>query len=184
MARIITTLDELLLENAINPFFATGVKVMIMSGARRSEIFEAQWHWLDAERQCLTLPDSKTGAKVIALPVAALKLITNLPRLANCPWIFPSAKTDRPFVNFNVQWKLVLARAHVGHWRLHDLRHGFASAAVAAGAPLYILGKQLGHARPATTGRYAHVADDPKRLIEETVASVVSAPTKQRRHAI
>ena len=37
---------------------------------------------LDVYRRCLTLPDSKTGAKVIALPNAAVDLILGLPRLA------------------------------------------------------------------------------------------------------
>ena len=147
----------------------------MMSGARRSEIFEARWEWLDVERRCLTLPDSKTGAKTIALPDAALELILQLPRLADCVWIFPSLKTDRPFVNFGVQWRVVLERAGVGHWRMHDLRHGFASAAVSAGAPLYSVGKQLGHAKPQTTARYAHVADSARRDVVETVASLLRA---------
>jgi integrase len=171
--RIVSVLDELLLENAVNPLFAAGVKVMIMSGARRSEIFEAQWAWLDSERRCLVLPDSKTGAKSIALPSAAFDIILALPRLNGCRWIFPSTKTDRPFVNFSVQWKPVLDRAAVGRWRLHDLRHGFASAAVASGAPIYIVGRQLGHVRPATTSRYAHVADQPKHDVAESVATSV-----------
>ncbi len=74
LSGIVLVIDELVLEKAINPFFAGGVKVMIMTGARRSEVFEAQWPWLDVERRCLTLPDSKTGAKVIALPAAAWTL--------------------------------------------------------------------------------------------------------------
>jgi hypothetical protein len=136
-------------------------------------VFEAEWPWLDVERGCLTLPDSKTGAKTITLSAAALKLILELPRLEGCRWIFPSTKTDRPFVNFNAQWKPVLERAGVGTWRLHDLRHGFASAAVENGAPLHVVGQQLGHARPATTNRYAHVGENPRRATAELVASLL-----------
>jgi integrase len=181
LARIVSALDELLVENAINPFFAAGVKVMIMTGARRSEIFEAQWAWLDCERRCLVLPDSKTGAKSIALPTAALEIILALPRLNGCRWIFPSAKTDRPFVNFGAQWRPALDRAKVGRWRLHDLRHGFASAAVGSGAPIYLVGKQLGHSRPSTTARYSHVADEPKHAVVETVAQLVT-PARSSAH--
>jgi integrase len=95
-------MDGLVAENRLNPIFAAGVKVLMMTGARRSEIFEAEWTMLDVNRRCLTLPDSKSGAKVIALPNAAVDLILGLPRLAGCRWIFPSTKTDRPFVNFSV----------------------------------------------------------------------------------
>ena len=88
----------------------------------------------------------------------AVKIILALPRLEGCPWMFPSTKTDKPFVNFVAQWKPVLDRANIGHWRLHDLRHGFASAAIEFGAPLYIVGRQLGHARVSTTLAQSHAA--------------------------
>lgn len=48
--------------------------------------------------------------------------------------------------------------------RIHDLRHSFASIAVASGIPLALVGKALGHAKATTTERYAHLADDPTRL--------------------
>ena len=151
----------------------------MMTGARRSEIFEAQWSFLDTERSELVLPNSKTDETNIALPEAAPAIILSLPRLADCKSIFPSTKTERPFVNFQAQWKPVLKRAGVGHWRLHDLRHGFASAAVDAGAPLYVVGQHLGHARPTTTQRYAHVADDPKRAVVEAVAGIFKGQAKE-----
>jgi integrase len=173
LARIADAMDELVAEGALNLFFATGAKILMMTGARRSEIFEAEWSWLDVERRCLVLPDSKTGTKIVTLPGAAMELLAQVPRLNNCPWIFPSIKTDRPFVNFHVQWKLVLRRAGVGHWRLHDLRHGFASTAVSAGASLYAVGRQLGHAKPQTTTRYSHLSDSARRELTETVAALI-----------
>jgi integrase len=179
ISRVVKAMDELLDEGEINSFFVAGTKVLLMTGARRSEIFESEWSWLDVDRRSLVLPDSKTGEKVIALPDAAVAIIMALPRMDGCRFIFPSLKTDRPFVNFTPMWKAVLERASVGHWRLHDLRHGFASAAVDAGAPLYVVGRQLGHARPATTARYAHVADGPKHAITETVAGLFGAGPKE-----
>jgi len=43
--------------------------------------------------------------------------------------------------------------------RLHDLRHSWASDAVSAGVPLYVVGAVLGHRQPSTTARYAHLHD-------------------------
>ena len=40
---------------------------------------------------------------------------------------------------------------------MHDLRHGFASMAVADGNSLYLVGKVLGHTQASTTQRYAHL---------------------------
>ncbi|WP_438981689.1 tyrosine-type recombinase/integrase [Lentibacter sp.] len=43
--------------------------------------------------------------------------------------------------------------------RIHDLRHSYASTLVNNGATLYEVQKLLGHARSATTERYAHLAN-------------------------
>ena len=43
---------------------------------------------------------------------------------------------------------------------VHDLRHSFASRALALGEELPMIGKLLGHARIETTARYAHLARD------------------------
>jgi hypothetical protein len=49
----------------------------------------------------------------------------------------------------------------VADLRIHDLRHSFASGAVALGEGLPIIGKLLGHTQVQTTARYAHLAADP-----------------------
>ncbi len=173
IATLLGAADDLADEGRISLFFAAGLRVLATTGARRSEIFAAQWDWLDLERADLVLPDSKTGPKRIALPGAAIRTIAALPRLSGSPYIFPSMKRGVPFVNFNAAWSLVLDRANVGRWRIHDLRHGFASAAVSNGASLFTVGSVLGHSRPNTTQRYAHLGDNPKRRLSESVAALI-----------
>jgi site-specific recombinase XerD len=59
--------------------------------------------------------------------------------------------------------------------RLHDLRHSFASVAVAGGASLPLIGGLLGHRQPQTTARYAHLATDPLKAAAELVGSRIAA---------
>jgi len=55
----------------------------------------------------------------------------------------------------------------------HGLRHTFATVASAQGAPLFDIGKALGHSTPATTGKiYTHLVD---QLHADTLAKVAEA---------
>ena len=61
--------------------------------------------------------------------------------------------------------------AGVEDLRLHDLRHSFASIGVGEGLGLPILGGLLGHTQPATTSRYAHLANDPLKAANELIGA-------------
>ena len=57
---------------------------------------------------------------------------------------------------------------------LHGLRHTFATVASAQGAPLFDIGKALGHSTPATTGRiYTHLLDQNHTATLDRVAAAL-----------
>ena len=58
--------------------------------------------------------------------------------------------------------------------RIHDLRHSFASGAVALGESLPMIGKLLGHTQVQTTARYAHLAADPVKAAAERVSGTIA----------
>jgi integrase len=72
-------------------------------------------------------------------------------------------------------WQRLRARAGLKDARIHDLRHTFASAAVAAGQGLPMIGKLLGHTQMATTARYAHLAVDPVKTAAEQVSAEIAS---------
>lgn len=57
-------------------------------------------------------------------------------------------------------WELVRKVAGIEDVRIHDIRHTFASRAVAFGQGLPTIGKLLGHTQAQTTARYVHLAAD------------------------
>ena len=59
--------------------------------------------------------------------------------------------------------------------RLHDLRHSFASRALALGETLPVIGKLLGHSDIETTARYAHLAHDSIHEAAERIAGSIAA---------
>src|ERR1700719_3535189 len=75
------------------------------------------------------------------------------------------------------------------HFRLYDLRHTFATRAVASGADLPTLSALLGHASIQITMRYVHPAAEQKRLAIEKfekfrAEAIISAATTQQGHAV
>lgn len=144
----------------MNRHAAAALRLLILTGARRDEVRTLRWEWVDLARAQLRLPESKTGAKSIPLPPAAVQLLAELPRLGSSPFVFPGPSGKRPLSNINRPWDAVREAAGLQDVRLHDLRHSFASLGLARGVSLPVLGKLLGHARVSTTERYAHLAKD------------------------
>jgi integrase len=156
-------------------------RLLIFTGARLSEILTLRWDWIDLAQGIARLPDSKTGAKNLYLPPGALAVLEALPRLAGNPHVLPGDKPGAPFVGIQKPWQRVRALAGLPDLRIHDLRHAFASVAVASGDSLFIVGKVLGHRNAATTERYAHLAPDPARTVavrtSERIAEMLGART-------
>ena len=65
----------------------------------------------------------------------------------------------------------------------HDLRHSFASRALALGESLSMFGELLGHRRLQTTARYAHLALDSVKVFREPGGGQhrVGSPRQRRR---
>lgn len=60
------------------------------------------------------------------------------------------------------------------HIRLHDLRHSYASAALAAGVPTKVASERLGHASIAITlDTYSHVLPNMQEEAAEQVARLI-----------
>jgi integrase len=156
-----------------NPYPSAVIKLLLLTGARRGEITGLQWQNVDFERKYLRLPDSKTGAKVVFLNEPALEVIRSLPRLSNIH-VIPGTRDGAAFVGIDKIWVRVRAAAGLRNVRLHDLRHSFASIAVADGFSLPVIGALLGHKHPTTTARYAHLAADPLRAANDAVGAKIA----------
>jgi integrase len=170
LARGLAILESL---GMVSRSMAAAIKLLLLTGARKGEITNLRWDYVDLERGRLELPDSKTGAKVIPLPAAAARILSELPRRSE--WVLPSERSEGPIVGLQKAWEMTREWCGLDGARLHDLRHSFATFAVSDGASLYLVGKALGHKQSRTTERYAHVADDPVKAVSDRTASRLAA---------
>ncbi len=105
---------------------------------------------------------------------AALEALSKIPRIEGNPYVFPGPN-GRHFADIYYNWERIRKHAGLDDVRLHDLRHSFASVAVAGGNSLYLVGKVLGHAQANTTERYAHLSDDPLKAVADKTAGQIAA---------
>lgn len=140
-----------------DPIAVQAIRMLIYTGARHGEITGLRWEWVQPPR--LMLPDSKTGAKIVYLNRPAQAVLDAIRTKAEVGLVFPSAREGKP-INLSEPWSRIRRYAALPDVRLHDLRHSFASIAIADGISLVVIGKLLGHALAETTERYAHLADE------------------------
>ena len=143
------------------PSAIAAVMLLTLTGCPLGEIMTLKWEYVNLDAAVLNLPDSKTGAKTVYLGKPAIDTLSRLRRLPRNPWVICGTKLGCRLIDLQPFWQRVRARAGLKDARIHDLRHTFASAAVAAGQGLPMIGKLLGHTQVATTARYAHLAADP-----------------------
>lgn len=173
LARLADALERA--EGKEPPSVISAVRLLILTGCRRSEILSLQWEWIDFDRGCLMLPDSKTGAKTVPLGAPALRALAEMPRQEGSPYVLPAERGDGHFVGIQKPWQRVRGTAGLDDVRIHDLRHSFASIAVSGGDSLYLVGKVLGHRQSRTTERYAHLKDDPLRAVANRTSERIAA---------
>ena len=158
-----------------NPYPSAAIKLLLLTGCRRSEILNLRWQDIDFDHQCLRLPDSKTGAKVVYLNAPALIILRSLPNDTGNPNVIAGNRQDSRLVGIDKVWFRIRKNAGLDDVRLHDLRHSFASVGAIGGLSLPIIGALLGHKHAATTSRYAHLSAHPIRAANEMIGARIAA---------
>lgn len=157
----------------VSPYAIAAIRLLTLTGCRLREILHLKWREVDFDRAILNISDSKTGKKAVLLSKPAMEVLESVPRNGN--YVIAGTSPDKPRSDLHRPWTRITAFADLKGLRIHDLRHSYASVGAAAGLNLPVLGKLLGHSSPATTNRYAHLADDPLQRASEEIAGSIAA---------
>jgi integrase len=174
LRRVGEVLEEMEAEGLEMPSAIAAVRLLILTGCRLNEIMTLKWSYVDLATATLNLPDSKTGAKVVHIGKPAVHVLQSIPALPRNPWVITGKLPGSRLSDLQPFWQRLRARAGLKDARIHDLRHTFASTAVAAGQGLPMIGKLLGHTQVQTTARYAHLAADPVKAAADHVSSEIA----------
>jgi integrase len=155
---------------------ADAIRILSLTGARKTEVLAATWGQFDLKAGTWSKPAESTKQKAdhdTPLGAAVLEILTRRKVTANSEYVFPS-RDSKGYLNIRTTWETVRKTAGLEDVHLHDLRHSFASILVSGGASLPLIGALLGHANPSTTARYAHLFMDPQRAAVERVGSIIT----------
>lgn len=161
----------------------------LTTGLRRGEICGLQWTDFDEADGTLKVRrsiheekggkltpwDTKTaaGTRTIILPSSTVELLRERKKSALTEWIFPNPlkpeQPTRPSAAYE-RTKALLKQAGLPDLRFHDLRHTFATHALASGVDVKTLSGILGHTRAAfTLDTYTHTTGDMQKRAAEIV---------------
>ena len=172
--RLGQALDDLEAEGRLGVHAAAAIRLLMLTGCRSGEVLGLRWEDVALERNEVRLRESKTGPRVVPLSPAAARVLAGVPRLAGNPWVIAGRKPGERLMQLAYYWYSVRERAGLDDVRLHDLRHSFASRALALGEDLAMIGKLLGHQKIQTTARYAHLARDSVKEAATLVADSIA----------
>ena len=140
------------------PSAVAAFRLLLLTGCRMSEIRDLRWDHVKDD--CIELPDAKTGGRVVPLGPEARAVLSSIPREEDNPWVIAGRLPGSHLTDLQRPWRRIRKQAGLEGVRIHDLRHSFASRALALGESLTMIGKLLGHTQVQTTARYAHLARD------------------------
>jgi integrase len=158
-----------------NPTAVAALRLLMLTGWREKEALTLRWDAVNFERGTVTLEDTKSGRSNRPIPAPAMALIAEQPRLEGSLYVFPGRVAGKPLQEIQRLWYAVRHAAELKGVRLHDLRHSVASIAAAQGFSLPLIGKLLGHADSRSTARYAHLADDVRKVAADSVGGEIAA---------
>ena len=148
------------------------IRLLLLTGCRKSEILTLRWQ--DVDGDTLNLADAKTGPRRVFLSAPARTILQQQPRSGRTHVFSSPADPKRPLSCNLPLWRSVRKEAGIDDVRIHDLRHTFASHAVLQGIPLPVVSRLLGHKRPSMTLRYAHVGDRETEAAAERIGAAIA----------
>ena len=173
--RLGAALKRLEAKGSMMPSAITAIRLLMLTGCRSDEILTLKWDDVDHTARVLRLRDSKTGPRMVPLTGPVIKVLDGIKRAEGVPWVLRGAKPGSRLACLSWHWRRIKRETGLHDVRVHDLRHSYASRALALGEGLPAIGRLLGHVRVGTTAKYAHLVRDAEKAAAARTGDSIGA---------
>lgn len=166
-----------------NQTVANAVRLLLLTGARKTEVLSATWDQFDLDNGYWAKPAASVKqARLhrVPLSIAAVDLLRGMMPTGAVGFLFEGRSRGKALTDIKKPWATICQTAGLKDVRIHDLRHTYASYLASAGHSLPVIGALLGHTQAQTTQRYAHLLDDPLRAATDQVGRTMTDAGRQR----
>lgn len=170
------TLGEILRKAVEDGQYATAaemIRIIALTGCRRSEIIKLRCDEVDIEGSCLRLANSKEGASVRPVGLPVLEYFEREYGEDSEGYVFPGWDDDTPFGSFPNHWTKILGKTELADITPHVLRHSFASITNDLGFTEATIAELVGHSRGTVTSRYIHTVDTALIMAADNIAGYI-----------
>src|SRR5262249_30971615 len=118
IAKLSATLAE-----CSSPRAADAIRLLLLTGARKTEVLAAKWSQFDLEGATWSKPGSTTKTKTdhhVPLSAPALALLSEMRARAKSEYLFPG-RDGAGYLNIRTSWESVRRAAALEDVHLHDL---------------------------------------------------------------
>jgi integrase len=155
------------------PLTANIIRLIAMTGCRRSEIINLLWKDVDIDHSCLRLSQSKEGFSVRPIGLPVVEFLDSERPFADGSYVFPGWGYDNAFGGFPNQWDAIFKGSPLDGVTAHVLRHSFASLANDLGYTEITIAALIGHSKGTMTSKYVHTLDTTLVMAADSIAGYI-----------
>jgi integrase len=130
------------LEESQDQKVANVIRLLLLTGSRRSEILQATWDQFNLERGSWTKKNT-----LLPLSSQAIKLLQNMKNESRSHFLFPGKVPAKSFSGIQRVWAALCERAQLPGFRIYGLRETYASHLLASGLSFSVIDNLLGSSR-------------------------------------
>jgi integrase len=162
------------------------VRVMLISGLRKTETACLDWRWIDQKCSAIVVPAERMkSGRPHSVPLSKLlaTILKRIPRLESSTLMFPVRSKERTWTTMSGYGQMLAklqSESGTANWTIYDLRRTFRSMLSDLGFDQDLSERMIAHSRGTLVERYDRSTRWPERIaaadaIGEAIIKIVQA---------